>query len=155
MATGTNGSLPPGSRIAAAPTFIPGQENAGWGGAVPYPYPAPYAWLSIIALDVSAPVTLAPNDLSPPLLPGGLVIGYVVSRLSPGLNATRVACADGMPANGCALAFSTTDPLTVLTGPPPAPRSKALEVFSIAPVFNGGWALLGELDKFVRVAVRR
>lgn len=146
IAPGSPGALPPGSRVASAPTFIPGAEGLErWGGAVPYPYPAAYAWASAIALNVVEPFTVSPTDLSPPLVPlaGGLVDSYVVSRLSPGLNATRTACTDGAPAAGCAQPFSAAAPVVVLTGPPPEPRAMTLEVLSFAPVFQGGWALVG------------
>ena len=144
IAPGSPGALPPGSRVASAPTFIPGAEGLErWGGAVPYPYPAAYAWTSAIALNVVEPFTVSPTDFSPPLVPGGLVEGFVVSRLSPGLNATRTACADGAPAAGCAQPFSAAAPVVLLTGPPPEPRAMTLEVLSFAPVFQGGWALVG------------
>jgi hypothetical protein len=36
-----------------------------------------------------------------------------------------------------------------------ANRSVAHELFSFAPVFEGGWALVGEVDKFVRASPAR
>ena len=79
------GLLDPAARLASAPAFIPLSSASSSG--VAYPYPAPYAWASVIALDLADAFTLFPVDLSPPAVavPAANVIGYVVSRLSPGV----------------------------------------------------------------------
>jgi hypothetical protein len=147
------------ARIASAPSFIPAAAAAA---ALPapfahaFPYPAPYAWVSALALDVADAFALAPCDFVPPLVaaPAARVGGYVVSRLSPGLAASAAACADGAPAARCARPFSAAAPVDARTGAG-ANRSVAHELFSFAPVFEGGWALVGEVDKFVRASPAR
>ena len=166
------GYLPPGSRIASAPTFLP---IAPPQGASSYPYPYPMSathtlWASIIALNLPTPgISLATWDLSPPLPactagPGcsdSGVQSYIVTPLSPGFEAQKLRCFSGASVfDACGVAWGGgaggAPLLHATTGAAAAGRDKAVEVLSAAPVFsNGGWALLGEMSKMVRVSPNR
>jgi hypothetical protein len=132
--------------------------------------PAANLFLTVFGIFVDANVSLAPVDLFPPLpLPpsaaaadalgagnsSSVVVGYYVQALS-----RREACVDGAPAtaSGCVSSLFTGGAadalLSVSTG------AAGHEVYSVAPVLGGGgsgggWALLGELDKFTRVSPDR
>jgi hypothetical protein len=148
-----------GARLAAAPTFIPLSP-----GAPPlqhaYPYPADVSmWATLIAVD-TADVSVSTEDFSPPLRSGGGAAGFLVTRWAPGVAATRAACADGAPAAaGCAAALPAGGAFSAAApGGVPADQSKNItfDLYSVAPVFSeGGWALVGEVDKFVRVSGAR
>jgi hypothetical protein len=144
-----NNAFPPaagsGARITSAPTWVP---LSGGGG------PPPALFLTVFATFVAAPVPVAPVDLWPALPAVGAeggVLGFFVAPLS-----ARSACVEGgdAGATGCAARFS---------GPPAgAPLliadtgADGHEVYSVAPVFAaGGWAFLGELEKFTRVSGAR
>jgi hypothetical protein len=153
------GAAPKGE-IWAAPSYIPlsraaaGQPRAGTLDA-----PTPYPFMTVLAIDVAAPFALYPSDLTPDLSagvgPGSNVTGYVYVPWSPGFARLQRVCGDGQPAPGCATPFSAAAPITVLTGGERPDRSKPHEVYSLAPVWANGYALLGELVKATRVAVQR
>jgi len=155
-----------GARLAAAPSFIPFTFTPK-GGRTPtilssfYPYPnltTCARWTSLLAVDTSA-VSVSSEDFSPPLSQDENAESFYLMTWSPGVAAVRAACADGAPVSGCASPL--TSPGTFLAGSPggtPSDPSRNItfEIYSIAPVFAmGGWALLGELDKFVRVSASR
>jgi hypothetical protein len=124
-----------GARITSAPTWVP----LGDGGARAL-------FLAVFATFVAAPVAVAPVDLWPAL---SASTSFYVAPLS-----ARGACQEGHNAigEGCASLFSgapTDALLTANTG------ASGHEVFSVAPVLEGGWTLLGELEKFTRVSGAR
>ena len=128
------------ARVSCAPTSLPSASGAS------------ATWLALHAVFLdpaasAAPLVVRPCDTSPPLGDGA---AFWVTALAPGgAGALARACADGAPAAACAAPFSAAAPLAILTG---ADRH---ELYSIAPVLPGGWALLGELAKFVRVSPAR
>lgn len=130
---------PSAARIWHAPSFAAGAGLAGrW-------------WSTVLAIDVAAPLSLTAADLSPP--PVG---PYVYVPWSPGAAALAVACADGAPAAGCVGSFGEgAPPLVVQTGGEGADASKPHELYSLAPVYANGYALLGELGKVTRVSMQR
>jgi len=170
------------AELWAAPSFIPASANlrAGSGGggslarfeggraSLPVHLRAPLAtfpavtdcphW-SVLAVDVpsSAGVALRPGDLTPSLLRCGAA-GYVAMPWAPGFAAMGERCGEGAPALAC-VAPLPDEGLPVATGaaaPPPSTRGgpHAWDVISLAPLHadGGGWALLGEVSKFVRAA---
>lgn len=152
-------------RAAAAAAFaaLRGNYDLGYFSDPQTPWAPPF--LTILAIDVNASVSLPPSALSPDLTPAvvsaraGLpedgVAGYVGVPWARGFAATAAACADGAPAGGCVVPFSPSQPLPLFTGAPQNNNSHAFELWSLAPVYTNGFALLGELDKVVRVAVAR
>lgn len=131
---------PSGARVWHTPSFA-----AGVGGL------AGRWWATLLAIDVAAPLPLTAADLSPPPLGP-----YVYVPWSPGTAALAAACADGAPAAGCVGAFGEgAPPLVVLTGGEASDASKPHELYSLAPVYGNGFALLGELGKVTRVSEQR
>ena len=114
---------------------------------------------SVLAVDVpaAAGVLLRPGDLTPSLLRCGAA-GFVALPWAPGFAALAARCGDGAPVLGC-VAPLPSGGLPIATGaaaPPPGARGGPhnFDILSLAPVHaeGGGWALLGEVAKFVRVA---
>ena len=131
---------PSAARIWHAPSYAAGAEGL-----------AGLWWSTVLAIDVAEPLPLTAADLSPP--PVG---PYVYVPWSPGVAALAVACADGAPADGCVGSFGEgAPPLVVQTGGEGADASKPHELYSLAPVYTNGYALLGELGKVTRVSVQR
>lgn len=130
---------PSGARVWHTPSFAAGASLASrW-------------WATVLAIDVATPLGVAATDLSPP--PTG---PYVYALWSPGVSAMAAACADGAPAARCVAPFGAgAPPLTIQTGGEAADYSKPHEVYSLAPVYPNGYALVGELGKVTRVSVQR
>ena len=83
----------------------------------------------------------------------GLAVSYVGVAWSPGIRAMASVCANGSPVSGCVTPFSGSSPLTLGTGTGNATTGVfPFELISLSPVLRGGYALLGELDKFVRAS---
>jgi hypothetical protein len=168
------------AELWAAPSFIPAVAAAAPGGGgglarfeggrarlperlrAPLPtFPAvtdcPH--VSVLAVDVAAPFTLLPGDLTPSLLRcGGGAAAYVALPWSPGFAAMGARCAHGAPALACVAPLPAGGLLIETGAAAPRPGARggphAFEIFSLAPVHaaGGGWALLGEVGKFVRAA---
>lgn len=132
----------PAGRITQAPSFI---DAGGAPGAWPW-------YVSILAVNVAAPFALLPSDLSPQPPSAARMVAVNWAR---GYAAIAAACADGADAAGCAVPFSAAAPLRIETGGENPDRSKPHDIFSLAPLLDNGYALLGELDKFVRVSLQR
>ena len=80
---------------------------------------------------------------------------YVAVLWSPGFAGVAAVCAPYAPVSGCVQPFDAGNALNVYTGVPPVNYAHHFEIYSIAPVFDTGYALLGELNKFVRVSPAR
>ena len=160
------------AELWAAPSFVPppvrGAAAPGRGGLARYlnhtrgapvagTFPATTACPFFSVLSVDAPAfTLLPSDLTPSLALCRDASAYVALPWSPGFAAMAARCAEGAAAAGCVVAFGGGG-LDVATGAAPSPAVKggphAWELFSLAPLYaSSGWALLGELAKFVRVS---
>lgn len=152
----TAGAAPAGS-VWAAPAFIAGGPIAAFpsfpiAGSVDAVTGQPF--FSILCVDVNVTFTLFPWDLSPDLT--GLTSGgYVAVPWSPGMVAVQQACADGAPASGCVTAFGPTAPLVLRTGAEAGDHSKPHELWHLSPLYDNGYALIGELGKVTRVSVQR
>ena len=169
---------PTAGRIYQASTFLPDSPAAAqraaaiaaqrgnydlsyFTGAAPAPPP----FLTLLSIDVNSSVALAPSALAPDLTPavvsaragGGAeaVTNYVAVPWSRGFAATAAACADGAAAAPCAAPFSPAQPLDAFTGAPALNSSHDFELWSLAPRYANGYALLGELGKVVRVSAAR
>ena len=152
-----------GAAAAAAAAAARGNYDLGYFSDPRTPWAPPF--LTLLAVDVNSSVALLPGALTPDLtpavvsaragLPAGGVAGYVAVPWSRGFAATAAACADGAPAGGCAAPFSPNQPLPLFTGAPQSNNTHAFELWSLAPVYANGFALLGELEKVVRVAEAR
>jgi hypothetical protein len=117
--------------------------------------PPPATYVTVLAIDVNASLALRPAQLTPPLLPSGGVVSHVAVPWTRGLAATAAACAAGAPAFQCLAPFSEATPLGLFTGAPATNYTHDFELWSLAPVSAGGWALVGELGKMVRVSPAR
>jgi hypothetical protein len=157
------------SFIAAAPHPLPRSGLArflGGRASLPARLRAPLAafpavtdcphW-SVLAVDVPAEATLVlrPGDLTPSLARCGAA-GYVALQWAPGFSAMGERCAQGAPALSCVTPVLSGG-LPIATGaaaPLPGARGGPhnFDILSLAPLQHGGWALLGEVAKFVRVA---
>jgi hypothetical protein len=112
---------------------------------------AQYTFLTVFATFVGADVAVAAGDVwrGGSALPPGPPLGLYAQQLS-----RASLCTEGAPAAaaGCA-ARSPGGPadalLTANTG------AQGHDVWSIAPVLPGGWAVLGELAKFTRHSPQR
>ena len=123
-------------------------ESCGAAAAAAYG-----TFTTVLAIDMnSTAAQLAPWQLTPDLSAGG---AYVAVPWSRGAAATAAACAPGAPPTPCTLPFSPTSPLPLFTGAPATNYTHDFELYSISPLFSSGWALLGELDKVVRVSPAR
>lgn len=170
-------------RIYQAPSFVPDSPTAAaaaeefaaargnynleyFTGASSAPAPAPF--LTLLAIDVNASAALPPAALTPSLVPAAVnaragalpgapahVLTYVAVPWAKGFAAVVAACADGAPVSGCAALFSPDAPLAVFTGAPANNFTHNFELWSLAPVYANGCALLGELRKVIRVAPAR
>ena len=110
----------------------------------------------MLAIDVPTHFALLPQHLTPdPSAPQAGVAGHLALRWSPGFAALDAACADGAALAGCAAPFDAAHALDLFTGVPAANFTHYHEVASVAPLFASGFALLGELAKFVRVSTTR
>jgi hypothetical protein len=158
-----------GARVWSAPSFIPESPEAAypanpaagtWAARTALPF------LSLLAIDVPAPVRLYPWDLTPdltvvggtapaPAPAPGSVAGYAALPWSPGMSAVAAACADGQPACACVSPFGPSAPLVLSTGGENADESKPHELVALAPVYANGYALVGEVAKITRVSVQR
>ena len=116
----------------------------------------PYA--TVLAIDVNGTVALQPSQLLPALVAGDgavPVVGYVAVPWAQGFSAVASACAAGAPASGCLTPFSAATPLALHTGVPEHNYTHAFELWSLAPRYESGWGLVGELGKVVRVSPAR
>jgi len=158
------------SELWAAPSFVPlygaaarppphgrlhryqsSQRGVPQNGTFPIITPCPF--FSVLSVDAPS-FRLFPTDLTPSLALCSNASSYVSLRWSPGFTATASRCANGAPALGCVSVFDDSG-IDIETGAAVFPAEKggphSFEIFSLAPVF-GGWALLGEVDKFTRVS---
>ena len=134
----------PDGKVWQAPSFVAGTGPATVGGSG-----APW-WATVLAIDVATPFLLLPTHLSPPLTGP-----YVALPWAAGTVALTAACKDGAPAASCVTSFSSTQPITILTGGEGKDTSKPHELLSLSPVFPNGYALVGEVGKVVRVSLQR
>jgi len=157
---------PAGAAAAAAAAAARGNYDLTYFDSAAPPAPAPF--LTLLAIDVNASAALPPSALTPSLVPAAVnaragaragdavaVAAYAAVPWARGFAATAAACADGAPASGCAALLAPGAPLPVFTGAPPNNYTHAFELWSLAPVYATGWALLGELGKVVRVSTAR
>jgi hypothetical protein len=134
-----------------------------------FPTVTPCPFLSLLAVDVpaSAGLVVSPGDLTPSIAwpssacaASGLATDYVGVPWSLGVAALDTLCADGADASGCVIPFPTANEswagLGIATGVAPTAGLKGgehfFDILSLSPVTPSGYALLGELRKFVRVA---
>lgn len=161
-------------RVFQAPSFLPLASNGSSAGLT--------TWTTILSVDVTSPFLLLPGFLYPSLAVAehGTSGTYAaVPWVRGGASAISAACADGQPASGCAATFDALNPLdlyvsdhpglkacgcvnvvclsvlSLQTGAPTETYAHFFELWSLAPVLNSGWSLIGELSKFVRVSPRR
>jgi hypothetical protein len=156
---------PAAAQRAAAAAAQRGNYDLSYFASGGAPAPPPFA--TLLAIDINASVLLSPAMLSPDLSPAavtaraggaggaGAVTGYVALPWARGFAATAAACADGAPAAPCVVPFSPAQPLDAYTGAPALNSSHDFELWSLAPRYANGFALLGELAKVVRVAAAR
>lgn len=125
----------------------------------------PCPFFSVLAVDVEAALEFAllPGDLTPSLGAGSacssaaLSISYVILPWSPGIAHLTARCTDGARALDCIMPWSA-EGLPIATGVAPdngqfrPGGAHPFELLSLAPVLPGGWALLGQLDAFVRAS---
>ena len=168
-------------RIYQAPSFIPSTRAAAAAAAAaaaraggfdafpitrlctpaagalcdPAAAPASTPYTTVLAIDVNATVALAPAQLLPDLSAAGDVARYVAAPWARGFAASAAACAQGAPAAGCVAPFSAAEPLPIFTGAPQLNYTHDFELYSLAPLYANGWALVGELGKVVRVSPAR
>lgn len=156
------GAVPGAGVMFQAPTYMPlsaaaaAAPNAGSLDA-----PTPFPWTTLLAADVPATFNITPATLFPQVGVSQAVVGNISARTyaavpwSPGFAAVAAACATGQSAATCAVPFDGAHGLTVNTGGERADEFKPHELWSLAPLFSNGYALIGELGKAVRVSVRR
>jgi hypothetical protein len=117
---------------------------------------SPYVATTVLAIDVPAHFFLLPQHLTPDLsAPQAGVVGHLALRWAPGFAALEQACADGAALSGCAARFDARNGIDLFTDTPAQNYTHFHEIVSISPLFATGFALLGELGKFVRVAYPR
>jgi hypothetical protein len=179
--TGRNKLQDAAAEVWAAPSFIfdaQGSQYGGHGGLARFwrratQRPQPVAntfpnvtacpYFSILAVDVPASISfiLFPSDLTPSLALCSVASSYISLPWSAGAEALAARCADGAPALGCGVqSFNGSVGLPLATGTPPDGSAKqkggyhAFEISSLSPLYSTahGWALIGEVDKFVRVS---
>ena len=112
--------------------------------AAPGPAPSPQPPVKGVMLDRRALFPTPPESLAFV----ARTCGQGGSKTSP----AAVLCADGAPASSCLAPFAKAFPLDVHTS---APGPRAWSVTSVAPVLSGGWALVGEENKYVAVSPQR
>ena len=132
-----------------------------------FPATTPCPFMSLLAVNVAG-FTLFPGDLAPSLNVHGNtsacatstsvnVTGYVAVPWAAGTVAIASACADGAPAASCVQPFGP-DGMAINTGVLSSPRGGVyypFEIYSLAPTYANGYALLGELGKLTRVSPLR
>lgn len=145
-------SLPgPESRVASAPVFL--AQSPAMPPPPHYPYPSAVpVWHSVQAINIGSPWTLLPQYLSPPADASDV---FVATTRSRGAQRTASECAHGATASRCASLFAQSAPLSVLTSVSSPDQTLSHDVYSIAPVLGGFWALLGDLSKIVPVSPAR
>lgn len=111
----------------------------------------PVIFASLLAVDVAATLPIYPSYFSPDL--SGL--DYVWIPWSRGIAGNVAACCPGCAASACVQLFNATQPIVVSTGVASVPWHHNFEYYALSPVLSGGWALLGELSKVVRVSPLR
>ena len=127
-------------RVLQAPTFLRG---------------SPHAITTVLAIDVPSHFFLLPQFLTPDLsAPPPGVLYYLALRWAPGFDAVNRSCFDSA-LSGCAQRFDARNGVDLFTGTPPQNFTHFHEIVSISPLFASGFALLGELGKFVRVSAAR
>jgi hypothetical protein len=102
-------------------------------------------WWNILSTDVPASHAIVPSDLWPKPAAGST---FVVAAFGND-------CVNGAVASTCVRPFSDHDSLTVGSGAVLKPGSRQWELYSAAPVLSGGWVLIGEESKYVRVSAQR
>jgi hypothetical protein len=164
--------------VMQAPSFIPAAAAAP-GGSTAEPTQA-WCHTSLLAVDVASPRVVRVGSTTPALPSAPVLITYargLTLGATPSLKlqgavagvhvavlwgaAAATRCADGAPASQCVTLLTPTAPLVLQTtetatgggslqAPVTAPRT--WQLWSIAPLLPGGFALLGELSKAVRVS---
>lgn len=138
MYSPVGGTLRPaaGSELWQANSDIKATEVAGDGTASTLYY-------SIFAADLPDGYALRGVHLYPQL-PADTA--YVVARMSK-----AALCVNGTAAAACVEVFGSTQAVSVAT-PPMVGTVHGFDVLTASPLLGGGFALLGELGKFVRVS---
>ena len=127
-------------RVLQAPTFL---------------RDSPYAITTVLAIDVPSHFVLLPQFLTPDLSsPPPAVLYYLALRWAPGFDAVNRSCFNSALA-GCAQRFDASSGVDLYTGTPQHNYTHFHELVSISPLFASGFALLGEVGKFVRVSAKR
>lgn len=106
------------------------------------------AFYSVLAVSVVPPFALLPRHLFPLPAAGDAFVAFALSRTARG------SCANGTAASACVVPFAAAQPLVLDTA---APRGIDLshELWSASPLLRGGFALLGDLRKFVAASPLR
>lgn len=103
-------------------------------------------WHTLLATNVGGAVNVSAAQLWPPIGPLG------TASLISGWGGP--ACVNNSAASTCAALFDTVDVDTTTPGAFGDPP-RLWRLFAISPVLPGGWVLLGEEDKYVRVSPQR
>ena len=147
-------------RILQAPSFIPSMNSSSFTLEVnkvsdlDNTFPV---YMSVLSIDVSTTVALSPQAFYPDLsfIATNTTGEYAVLAWSPGFTFLDSACSSGTRADACVSLFSPVNPLVINTGVAPVPYEHNFELHSLSPIYASGWALIGELAKFVRVSNQR
>ena len=130
-----------------------------------FPSFTPCPFMSLLAIDAVG-ATVFPGDFTPSLsvtvgasacAASGLATGYVALPWSRGLDQLNSSCAEGSPASQCVVSVTDEAGINITTGINEDTQyakgsQHPFDILSLSPVLNNGYALLGELFKFVRVS---
>ena len=118
-----------------------------------------WQWWHIVGVNISGSTfLLGPDDLSPPLTPHISYVAYDYFNTA--------GCADGAPAASCVSAFGHGHPPLRMSTTAPSAEELGFSLWRVAAVCigfsaggasvpGGGFALLGERDKYLAVAPQR
>jgi hypothetical protein len=128
--------------IWAAPSELPTTSSHAASGLASATTTA--VWYTVLAVDVTTPYMLATVQLWPA---PDTMAQFVVTSLSQ-------PCADGANASACATLINAETPLAVSTAPPHGVEL-GHQLYHLAPVLPSGWAVVGELTRFVTASPKR
>ena len=113
---------------------------------------AHFLFQTVLGVDIQEHFRLFPNCLDPEPAQSDEIRAHLAVPWSPGFVEIASMCKTGASVENCARSFNASSPLDIHTGVPPFNYTHFHEIYSIVPVFRSGFALLGELEKFVRVS---